>query len=88
MLIYGGSANRIATALLVEKEEAKILLEKYFKKFSELELYIENTSTLARYQGWVKCPATNRIYFVNESNSKGDDSHLAASRKACNSIVL
>jgi len=69
-LIYGGSASRISTALQVEMQTAERLLSNYFKLFPELKNYIDDVSTKARYQKWVKCPVTNRRYFVGESNAK------------------
>jgi DNA polymerase I-like protein with 3'-5' exonuclease and polymerase domains len=66
LVIYGGSANRISTALQVEKELAEELLNNYFKLFPELKLYIDTTSTLAKHQGWVTCPITHRRYWVDK----------------------
>lgn len=87
MVIYGGSANRISTALQVDKELAQQLLDNYFRLFPELRLYIDNISTLAKHQGWVECPVTNRRYWVAESNAKGLADDNSSSRKACNVIV-
>jgi DNA polymerase I len=64
LVIYGGSASRISTALQIDKQLAEKLLDNYFKLFPELRTYIDNISTLARYQGWVQCPVTNRRYWV------------------------
>lgn len=63
-LVYGGSANRISTALQVEKEVAEKLLDGYFSMFPELRQYIYEVSTKAKYQKWVECPVTGRRYFV------------------------
>lgn len=63
-VIYGGSANRISTALQIETNLADNLLGNYFKLFPELKQYIDNVSALAKYQKWVECPLTNRRYFV------------------------
>lgn len=87
MTIYGGSANRISTALGVSVEEAEKLLKNFFKLFPELKVYIDKYSTLARYQKWVQCPVTNRIYFVAESNAKSLDDDNSVARRACNFII-
>ena len=86
--IYGGSANRISTALGVSVEEAEKLLRNFFNLFPELKIYINKYSTLARYQKWVQCPVTNRIYFCSESNAKGLDDDNSVARRACNFIIL
>jgi DNA polymerase I-like protein with 3'-5' exonuclease and polymerase domains len=64
LLIYGGSANRIATALQIDIQLAEKLLNNYFAMFPELKTYIDTVSTKAKYQGWITCPITNRRYFV------------------------
>lgn len=87
MTIYGGSANRISTALQIDIKLAEQLLNNYFALFPQLKTYIENTSTLAKHQRWVECPITNRRYWVNEANAKGIDNENSASRKACNVII-
>lgn len=87
MTIYGGSANRISTALQIDIKLAEQLLNNYFALFPQLKTYIENTSTLAKYQRWVECPITNRRYWVNEANAKGIENENSASRKACNVII-
>lgn len=87
MLIYGGSANRISTALQVEIDLAQQLLNNYFNMFPELKTYIQNISTLAKYQGWIQCPVTNRRYFINESNSKGFEDDSTVARRSCNIII-
>lgn len=87
MVIYGGSANRISTALQVDKKLAQQLLDNYFKLFPELKIYIDNISTLVKYQGWVECPVTNRRYWCKEDNAKGLGDDNSASRKGCNTII-
>jgi DNA polymerase I-like protein with 3'-5' exonuclease and polymerase domains len=64
LVIYGGSASRISTALQIDKQLAQELLDNYFKLFPELRTYIDNVSTQAKYQSWVQCPITNRRYWV------------------------
>lgn len=86
-VIYGGSANRISTALQVEIQIAERLLSNYFQMFPELKEYIDKTSTLAKYQKWVECPVTNRRYFVGETNAKGLDDDNTVQRKACNTLI-
>jgi DNA polymerase I-like protein with 3'-5' exonuclease and polymerase domains len=87
LLIYGGSANRISTALQVETEIADKLLDNYFSMFPELKHYIDTVSTKAKYQKWVECPITNRRYFVGESNAKGLNDDNTIQRKACNTLI-
>jgi len=86
-VIYGGGVNRISSALQVELQLAEKLLGNYFTEFPELKQYIDNTSTLAKYQGWITCPVTNRRYWVRESNAHGlsDDNTIA--RRSCNTLV-
>lgn len=86
-VIYGGSSNRISVALTVEQELADKLLNNYFELFPELKNYIDQVSTLAKYQKWVECPITNRRYFVGESNAKGLDDDNTIQRKACNTLI-
>jgi len=85
-LVYGGSANRISTALQVDIKVAENLLSGYFNMFPELKDYIDRISTLARYQKWVECPVTNRRYFCGESNAKGLSDDNTIQRKACNTF--
>lgn len=86
-LIYGGSANRISTALQIDIKDAEHLLNNYFELFPELKTYVQNTSELAKYQKWVQCPITNRRYFVSEDNAKGFGDLNSSARKACNCLV-
>jgi len=86
-VIYGGSANRISTALQIDIKVAEQLLKNYFNLFPELQVYIDNTSSLARYQKWVQCPITNRRYFVGEGNAHGIENDGATMRKGCNTII-
>ena len=86
-LVYGGSANRISTALQVDIKVAEQLLNGYFNMFPELKDYIDRVSTLAKYQKWVECPVTNRRYFIGESNAKGLSDDNTIQRKAVNTIV-
>lgn len=86
-VIYGGSANRISTALQIDIHLAEKLLSNYFELFPELKNYIDEVSTKAKYQKWVECPVTNRRYFVGESNAKGLDDDNTVQRKACNTLI-
>ena len=86
-VIYGGSANRISTALQIDPEVAEKLLGNYFQLFPELKDYIDTISTKAKYQKWVECPVTNRRYFVGESNAKGLSDDNTVQRKACNTLI-
>lgn len=86
-VIYGGSANRISTALQIDIHLAEKLLNNYFQLFPELKNYIDEVSTKAKYQKWVECPVTNRRYFVGESNAKGLSDDNTVQRKACNTLI-
>lgn len=85
--IYGGSANRISTALQIDIKLAEKLLNSYFELFPELKTYIDNTSTLAKYQKWVACPVTNRRYWIAEDNAKGLSDANTSARRACNTLI-
>ncbi len=87
LVIYGGSANRISTALQIDIHLAEKLLGNYFQLFPELKDYIDTVSTKAKYQKWVECPVTNRRYFVGESNAKGLSDDNTVQRKACNTLI-
>ena len=84
---YGGSGNRIATALHIDPEAAEDLLNTYFQTFPELKKYLDNTATLAKYQKFVECTLTGRRYFIGESNAKGLADENSAVRKAQNTLI-
>ena len=84
---YGGSGNRIATALHIDPAAADDLLNTYFQTFPELKLYLDNTATLAKYQKFVDCSLTGRRYFIGESNAKGLADENSAVRKAQNTLI-
>lgn len=87
MIIYGAMATTIASKLKVSQEQAQKFIDNYFEKFYGLKVWLDNVGQQARFQKWVQCPISGRIYWCAEANAKGDDSEGGWVRKATNALI-
>lgn len=80
-------ATTIASKLKVPQETAQKFIDNYFEKFYGLKIWLDNIGEQAKYQKWVQCPISGRIYWVAEANAKGEETENSAIRKATNALI-
>jgi len=69
-IIYGISIYGLAKQISVSKEDADIFLKSYFKKFSEIKDYMNETVKFCRLNGYVKTVFGRKCHFpsINDKN--------------------
>jgi DNA polymerase-1 len=67
--MYGIGAFGLKTRLEISQNEAKDIIDTYFKKYPGIKKYIESTINFAREKGYVETILGRRRYFKN-INSK------------------
>ncbi len=82
-LLYGMSAFGLAKQLGIDRQIAKIYMDKYFIRFPHVKYYIEATCDIARNRGFVETLLGRRLY-VPEINSSQMQRRNAAERAAIN----
>lgn len=85
-LIYGLSANSLASDMAWELSYAESVLMEYFKGFPQLKRWLDVQAVLGKERKWIRT-ASNRLCFIAESNAKGIDDANGHARKACNAAV-
>jgi DNA polymerase-1 len=82
-LIYGMSAFGLAKQLEIPRNEAQDYINRYFERYPGVQLYMENTRTLAAEQGYVETLFGRRLY-LTEINARNAMRRQAAERAAIN----
>jgi DNA polymerase-1 len=82
-LIYGMSAFGLASNLGIEREAAKIYIERYFSRYPGVAAYMERTRVQAKQQGYVETVFGRRLWLA-EINSPNGPRRAAAERAAIN----
>lgn len=82
-LIYGMSAFGLAKQLEIPRNEAQDYINRYFERYPGVQLYMENTRTLAAEQGYVETLFGRRLY-LPEINARNAMRRQAAERAAIN----
>ncbi|EPE38021.1 exonuclease [Candidatus Photodesmus katoptron Akat1] len=85
-LIYGISAFGLAKQLNISQYEAQQYINRYFKRYSGIFLYMENLRKIAYKQGFVETLFKRRIY-LPEIKSKNKIRQKAAERSAINAPI-
>lgn len=82
-LMYLAQAPTIAQQTGVSVEEAKVIIENYFKKFAVLKEWLDSTATIGMELRWIRT-IVGDLVFTNESNSKGLSGESTVKSKVCN----
>ncbi len=82
-LMYGMSAFGVASNLGIERDAAKLIIDRYFMRFPGVAKYMESTRALAKRQGYVETAFGRRLW-LPEINSPNGPRRAAAERAAIN----
>ncbi|MGZ8982125.1 MAG: DNA polymerase I, partial [Burkholderiaceae bacterium] len=82
-LIYGMSAFGLAANLGIERDAAKMYMERYFMRYPGVAKYMESTRALAKRQGYVETVFGRRLW-LPEINSPNGPRRSGAERAAIN----
>ena len=82
-LIYGMSAFGLASNLGIEREAAKVYIERYFSRYPGVAAYMERTRVQAKQQGYVETVFGRRLWLA-EINSPNGPRRAGAERAAIN----
>ncbi len=82
-LIYGMSAFGLAANLDLERDAAKLYIDRYFTRYPGVARYMERTRAEARRQGYVETVFGRRLW-LPEINSPNGPRRSAAERSAIN----
>ena len=85
-IIYGAGATNLARQLDIKRSEAKPLIDQYFKQYTGLKKYMEDTVDFARKNGFVET-VLGRRRFIHEINSKSSFARSGAERIAINTPI-
>jgi DNA polymerase-1 len=85
-VIYGMSAFRLANELNINRTEAKNFISAYFKTYSGVRQFIEDTIKKAEQQGYVTTISGRRRY-IPTINSRNKTEKAAAERIAVNTPI-
>jgi DNA polymerase-1 len=82
-LIYGMSAFGLASNLDIERDAAKLYIDRYFTRYPGVAKYMERTRAEAKRQGYVETVFGRRLWLA-EINSPNGPRRQAAERAAIN----
>jgi DNA polymerase-1 len=82
-LIYGMSAFGLASNLNIERDAAKLYIDRYFTRYPRVADYMERTRREARRQGYVETVFGRRLW-LPEINSPNGPRRAGAERAAIN----
>ncbi len=85
-IIYGAGATNLSRQLDISRKEASELIEQYFKKYSGLKKYMDDTVQYARDHGYVKTLLGRRRY-LRDINSRNGMIRSGAERVAINTPI-
>ncbi len=82
-LIYGMSAFGLARQLGIERDKARIWVDRYFERYPAVKNYMDRTRTQAKQDGFVETVFKRRLY-LPEINSRNAARRQYAERTAIN----
>ena len=85
-IIYGISAFGLAQRLRIPRNDAKSIIDDYFKHFPSISYYIEDTLAAARENGYVETVFGRRRY-LPDINSRNTTIRSLAERNAINAPI-
>ncbi len=85
-IIYGAGSTNLSRQLKIKRAEAKELIEQYFKEYSGLKNYMDETVNFARENGFVKTLLGRRRY-LRDIDSRNSLLRSNAERIAINTPI-
>ena len=85
-IAYGISAFGLAQRLGIPRKEAAVIIEQYFKQFSGIRRYMDETIAFARKQGYVET-VTGRRRYIRDITSLNNTVRGGAERNAINAPI-
>ena len=85
-IAYGISAFGLSQRLGIARKEAAAIIDQYFKQFSGIRRYMEDTIRFARKNGYVET-VTGRRRYIRDINSSNNTVRSAAERNAINAPI-
>ena len=85
-IIYGAGATNLSQQLDIPRSEAKTIIEAYFKQYSGLKKYMEETVEFARANGYVET-LSGRKRKLRDINSKSGLARAGSERIAINTPI-
>ena len=85
-IIYGAGATNLSNQLGIKRAEAKELIENYFKQYTGLKKYMENTVEFARKHHYVETLMGRRRH-LRDIESRNGMSRSMAERMAINTPI-
>ncbi|MBK7935611.1 MAG: DNA polymerase I [Lewinellaceae bacterium] len=85
-IIYGAGASNLSNQLGIKRPEAKELIENYFRQYSGLKKYMDDTVEFARANGYVETLLGRRRY-LRDINSRNGMMRSMNERFAINSPI-
>ncbi len=82
-LMYGMSAFGLAANLGIERDAAKLYIDRYFERYPQVAQYMQQTRLAAKQQGYVETVFGRRLW-LPEINSPNGPRRQAAERAAIN----
>jgi DNA polymerase-1 len=82
-LMYGMSAFGLAANLGIERDAAKLYIDRYFERYPQVAHYMQETRVIAKQQGYVETVFGRRLW-LPEINSPNGPRRQAAERAAIN----
>ena len=70
-LMYGMSAFGVASNLGIERDAAKVIIDRYFTRFPAVAKYMESTRALAKRQGYVETVFGRRLWLPEINSPNG-----------------
>ena len=85
-IIYGAGATNLSQQLDISRNEAKDLIDQYFKEYKGLKKYMDDVVTFAREKGYVET-LMGRRRLLRDINSKNGMARSGAERIAVNTPI-
>lgn len=85
-IAYGISAFGLAQRLAIPRREASEIIDEYFKQFSRIRNYMDDTIAFARKHGYVET-VTGRRRYIRDINSSNATVRGGAERNAINAPI-
>ena len=85
-IIYGAGAQNLSRQLNIKRDEARKLIDQYFKEYSGLKKYMDDTVAFAREHGYV-LTMKGRKRKLRDINSKNNLARSGAERIAINTPI-
>ncbi|KAL3795410.1 hypothetical protein ACHAW5_005372 [Stephanodiscus triporus] len=85
-ILYGMSANQVATKLTISKANAQQLMTDFFRRFRRIKPWMDETKDYARRKLYVKT-ISGRKRYLDDINSDDNAKRSQAERQAINTVI-